>query len=468
MVLYAIGTDQVKGFAVTLILGIIMNLFTAITVSRAIFDVAEKMRWLSTLRMMKILSNSNYDFIGKRNLAITFSVLLIGIGLVGVALRGKGLLDIDFTGGVSIEMLFDHKHPQDVSEVRAKLQKLPDVTVQDVHITGEPAGVRFLIVTSEANIDKVESDLKQTFKGELAYNELQIKDVKPIAAEPAAPPEKKQGAAVQPLDDRLLALADDAKADKTVASDAASQKPAASAAAAKPAADTKPAAETPAAKPTTPAAATEKPAAEKPAEKPAAAGKLSVGPVSYAGGTTAVLSFGEPLSQQTLAKLIETELAKDPKLADVAFEIDNSSKDYEPGNSKPFKQWNLKIALPQAESLKLLGGVKTELVDVPFFPSSNKIGATVADNTKQQAIYALLASILLIAAYVWFRFTQLMFGLAAILALFHDESITLEASVELLVGRLSGFLGVEPFKINLTIIAAFLTIIGYSLISTYP
>ena len=496
VVLYAIGTDQVKGFAVTLILGIIMNLFTAITVSRAIFDVAEKMRWLSTLRMMKLMSNANYDFIGKRNLAITFSLLLIGIGLVGVAKRGKGLLDIDFTGGVSIEMLFDKKHPQDVAEVRSKLQNLPDVTVQDVHITDEPAGIRFLIVTSEANIEDVEKVLKEKFKGELAYNELQIKDVKSIAAEPApdAKPEKKAGAALPLLDDRLLALADDAKADaakvdKTVASDAdkpavekpatkaadkpgavkpeakAAEKPAAPAdkpVADKSAADKKPAAEKPAA--ATPAA--EKPSAEKPADKPAAE-KQPAAAASYAGGTTAQLTFSEPLSYQTLVSLIEADLQKDSKQADVAFEIDNPSKDYQPGSSKPYKTWDLKIALPQSDALKLLTGVKNELVDAPFFPSSNKIGATVADNTKQQAIYALLASILLIAAYVWFRFTQVMFGLAAILALFHDVLITLGAlALSYWMADYLGFLGVEPFKINLTIIAAFLTIIGYSLNDT--
>jgi len=257
-----------------------------------------------------------------------------------------------------------------------------------------------------------------------------------------------------------------------VASDAAGQKPAAAASAdkaadGKPSAESKPAADKPADKPATPPAAENKPADSKPADKPAAAGPQAAAPVSYAGGTTAVLTFSEPLSYPTLVKLIETELAKNPKQADVAFEIDNTGKDYEPGSSKPFKQWTLKIALPQAETLKSLTGVQTELADAPFFPSSNKIGATVADNTKSQAIYALLASILLIAAYVWFRFTQVMFGLAAILALFHDVLITLGAlALSYWLADYLGFLGVEPFKINLTIIAAFLTIIGYSLNDT--
>src|SRR5207245_2618667 len=115
-----------------------MNLFTAITFTRAIFDVAEKRRWISKLYMMQMLSNTNYDFIGKRVPAIALSLIVIAIGLVGVGIRGEGVLDIDFTGGVSIETLFDKDHPQDVEAVRAAVDNLPDVTVQNIHIGNEP------------------------------------------------------------------------------------------------------------------------------------------------------------------------------------------------------------------------------------------------------------------------------------------------------------------------------------------
>jgi SecD/SecF fusion protein len=60
-----------------------------------------------------------------------------------------------------------------------------------------------------------------------------------------------------------------------------------------------------------------------------------------------------------------------------------------------------------------------------------------------------------------------MFGFAAILALVHDVLVTLGAlALSSYVADYLGFLGVEPFKINLPIIAAFLTIIGYSLNDT--
>ncbi|OYV85384.1 MAG: protein translocase subunit SecD [Planctomycetia bacterium 21-64-5] len=157
VVLYAIGTDQVKGFAVTLILGIVMNLFTAITFTRLLFDMAEKKRWITRLKMLHVLENPNFDFVGKRYAAIALSLILIGVGLVASFERGRGLLDIDFTGGVSVEALFEK--PQNVADIRERVRDLPDVTVQDIHIGGEPLGKRFLIITSKSDID--ETDLQQ-------------------------------------------------------------------------------------------------------------------------------------------------------------------------------------------------------------------------------------------------------------------------------------------------------------------
>ena len=55
LVLYWIGTDQIRGFAVTLILGIVMSMYTAIFCSRIVFDVAERKRWITQLSMMPIL-----------------------------------------------------------------------------------------------------------------------------------------------------------------------------------------------------------------------------------------------------------------------------------------------------------------------------------------------------------------------------------------------------------------------------
>jgi SecD/SecF fusion protein len=95
---------------------------------------------------------------------------------------------------------------------------------------------------------------------------------------------------------------------------------------------------------------------------------------------------------------------------------------------------------------------------------------TVARTIQQQAIVALLLSFIAIIAYIWFRFGSLRFGLAATVALVHDVSIAMGFIA--LSTYLYSWLGpdnvllITPYKINLALIAALLTIVGYSLNDT--
>ncbi len=100
--LYLFATDQVKGFAVTLILGIITSMFTAIFFARLIFDIGERQGWVRKLRMMRMIRKPNYNFLGVQYAAIGVSLVVIAIGIVAVIARGGTLLDIDFTGGSSV------------------------------------------------------------------------------------------------------------------------------------------------------------------------------------------------------------------------------------------------------------------------------------------------------------------------------------------------------------------------------
>ena len=119
VVLYAIGTDQIKGFAVTLFLGILMSMYSAVFCSRVIFDIAERKRWISKLKMTQAIGATNFDFIGKRQIAAVCSLCLIVIGLVGAVTRGKNLFDIDFNGGSSVQIMLKNTMP--IADVRDKL-----------------------------------------------------------------------------------------------------------------------------------------------------------------------------------------------------------------------------------------------------------------------------------------------------------------------------------------------------------
>jgi SecD/SecF fusion protein len=80
---------------------------------------------------------------------------------------------------------------------------------------------------------------------------------------------------------------------------------------------------------------------------------------------------------------------------------------------------------------------------------------------------ALLASLLGIVAYVWFRFQKVAWGLAAVAAIAHDALVMLAGiAASYWLAPYLGFLGVEEFKISLPVVAAFLTILGYSVNDT--
>ena len=173
IVLYVIGTDQIKGFAVTLILGLLVSMFTAIFVARVIFDIAERKRLLTRLTMMRIVGHTSFDFIRWRGPAMTVSLLLIAVGVGATVMRGKELLDIDFTGGSSVQIVFAEGKSQPIADVRTAVAELPDVAVSSV---GE-GDREFKVDTSDNDVAHVQSVLQQTFKSSLetytmSYGEL--------------------------------------------------------------------------------------------------------------------------------------------------------------------------------------------------------------------------------------------------------------------------------------------------------
>ena len=95
--------------------------------------------------------------------------------------------------------------------------------------------------------------------------------------------------------------------------------------------------------------------------------------------------------------------------------------------------------------------------------------AQVSDTMRRRAIVAMALSLLAVVAYIWFRFGSIRYGLAAIAALVHDVSIALgllAISGWLYDNAIGHALLLTDFKIDLAIVAAMLTIVGYSLNDT--
>ena len=203
------------------------------------------------------------------------------------------------------------------------------------------------------------------------------------------------------------------------------------------------------------------------------AGTLTAGGTDadpFLGGTSVQLDFPPPgIGYDVLTNRINAivdRLAEANKISSrPAFDIFNP--EYERGESNLFNSWQLKILLPQDEARAVAQALKTELQETPVFPAATQIGGRVAGDTTQQAIIALVASSFFIVAYIWLRFQHLTFGLAAIVALLHDLAITVGIlALSAFVAPYLGFLMIDPFKISLSVMAAILTVMGYSLNDT--
>ncbi|MDO4549932.1 MAG: protein translocase subunit SecF, partial [Planctomycetia bacterium] len=189
--------------------------------------------------------------------------------------------------------------------------------------------------------------------------------------------------------------------------------------------------------------------------------------------TQVEVTFGEPLAESYLMTSIQEHLEKladetgDKTLTRVDFEI--FSPEGKDTSGRKFDKWIVDIDLNEAQTQNLFQAIKTSVETTPLFPSRTQFGSQVAGNTCTQGIIALVASLIGIVLYLWFRFQKVTYGLAAVLALIHDTIITvglIALSTWLAGYSFSQLLQIYDFKIGLTVLASFLTLIGYSLNDT--
>lgn len=128
-------------------------------------------------------------------------------------------------------------------------------------------------------------------------------------------------------------------------------------------------------------------------------------------------------------------------------------------------RWRIEVAEPEWRL------TQSALTETTTLAGAQSFSPAIARTFKAKAIVAVLLSFAGIMLYIWFRFGSLRYSLAASAALVHDvlTTVGLIAVAEILYNSAPGFasaLLIEPFKINLGLIAALLTIIGYSLNDT--
>jgi SecD/SecF fusion protein len=119
--LYSFGTGPVQGFAITLIIGILSSMFTAILLTRVIMEWRldkEKLIHFTTKTTENLFKNLNFDFVGNRKKYYIFSSILIIAGLISIFTKGF-TLGVDFKGGWTYVVEFEN--PQSSSSIREAL-----------------------------------------------------------------------------------------------------------------------------------------------------------------------------------------------------------------------------------------------------------------------------------------------------------------------------------------------------------
>ncbi len=121
IILMYVGTGAIKGFAVTLSIGILTSLFTALFVTRLVFDWA--FRWFpgwDHITMMQFFKKTTFDFEKFWPKMFVFSAILIVASLVLLGVRGRDVLGVDFTGGTQVSFNYEEQIPSEELEKTLK------------------------------------------------------------------------------------------------------------------------------------------------------------------------------------------------------------------------------------------------------------------------------------------------------------------------------------------------------------
>ena len=168
IVLYEFGTGPIRGFALTLCIGILSSLFTAFFFTRTIFDLITRQTRTQTLSIgpIKLLSNLKIAFLSMRKLALLVSAGVLLLGTVSVGIHGINP-GIDFAGGSLLELHFDP--PVKTENLRSAMDKL-NLGSAEIKEFGTPNDILIRITEGTAGVqisDKIKALIKSEFSGNI-------------------------------------------------------------------------------------------------------------------------------------------------------------------------------------------------------------------------------------------------------------------------------------------------------------
>jgi len=170
IVLYQFGTGPIRGFALTLSIGILASMFTALIMTRAVFDFVTD-RWnVRDLSIGKSLFRDlGIQFVDVRRWAFLGSTGIIVVGLLSLGIHRGPNLSIDFEGGTLLEMHFDPA--VSIGQLREVLSKVDvagktiDLSRSEIKQFGNPNDILLRIERVGENEAAVSGAVKTTLRG---------------------------------------------------------------------------------------------------------------------------------------------------------------------------------------------------------------------------------------------------------------------------------------------------------------
>ena len=172
--------------------------------------------------------------------------------------------------------------------------------------------------------------------------------------------------------------------------------------------------------------------------------------VDFKGGTLVYVSFSQPVHEDHLRHALDAAGVKDFRIQRISDLSGTAATSNEEVISVPQAADSAHDAAREQIEAALTNGYHDSTFTVL---STDIVGPTAGKQLTRQAGWAILWSLLGMLVYLWFRF-EFIYGAAAVIAVFHDTLITV------------GFFSLFNIEITLTVIAAILTLVGYSMNDT--
>jgi SecD/SecF fusion protein len=418
--LFWFGSEEVRGFGLTLLIGIVTSLFTALFVTKTIFAILVDRFGLSDLgslprtfpRWNEMLT-PRVDWVSKSWIFTAFSVLFIGIGiaLFAIKLHKNEALDVEFSGGTAVRIVLKDKLDREgVQNIVDKIaDESPDKLASPRVVSVGTDQLQYEISTPTTNTRAVQAVLIEKLGDKLVVNQPSRFDMVDADFDTAF------NQAVFPIEGVQTRI--------------------------------------------------------EGVPPYLAAGHVDgvaivlnhiTPPLDLQTMRDRILQRADQEERDTRPERIEVELFDNNTRAVVL--MSDSRYAYNPADANTLAQWRSNLAGPAWQI------VKDAVHNPPQLRSVTSFNAQVAGEAKWNTAVALTLSFLGIMAYVWFRFGDMRFGLATIVACVHDAAFVIAA-----VG-FSHYLGqidlidrgllIRPFRVDLTLIAAVLTVVGYSMNDT--